>query len=259
MPASLLPTPADAEPLPWPRSHMVMTMGPEGFFGYGPFSSASAAGPQRAMWWSSFSRADPGTHDADVDAGAVRAELRRRHAAWADPAIHRILEHVDVGVRVATWVTPKLRAWHGMRGRVVLAGDAAHTMPSSSGQGVSQALSDALAVSLLLQRHLGDAYEKVESGGDAAAVAEAEGRVFEKAWPQYERARKAHVEEILDQSLKMNDWKRQKGWLELYVTYAFMWLFFTFGTRMQKALWKYQVWDEVDRVVLEDEKASTKT
>ena len=260
MPASILPLPADPAPLPRPRSHMVMALGRSGFFGYSPCSSASATEPARAMWWSSFSRESPATRDADVDAGAIRAELRRRHEDWSDPTVKRILEHTDVSVRVATWVTPKLRAWHGMRGRVVLVGDAAHAMPSSSGQGVSQALSDALAVALLLERHLGKIYGDATGGGDdaerLAAVKQAEGSVMEKAWPQYERVRKAHVETILDDALKRNDWKRQKGWVELYITYAFMWVFLTLmGSRIQKDLWDYKVWEEVDRVNLDDEKA----
>lgn len=45
---------------------------------------------------------------------------------------------------------PKLPKWYSDTGRVVLAGDGAHALPPSSGQGVNQALEDVYSLTLLL-------------------------------------------------------------------------------------------------------------
>ena len=143
-----------------------------------------------------------------------------------------------------------------MHVRVVLMGDAAQALPSSSGQGVSQALSDALAVALLLKHHLAAAYEEGSKRGHAdqavQAIQAAEKRAMQKAWPQYETVRKANVEKILDDSLKTNDWKRHKGLLETYIMYAFLWVLCRLsGSRLLGGRKEYNVQDEVDRVIRE--------
>lgn len=45
---------------------------------------------------------------------------------------------------------PKLRKWYSDSGRIILAGDGAHALPPSSGQGVNQALEDVYSLTLLL-------------------------------------------------------------------------------------------------------------
>ena len=263
MSTSILPTPPDPyATLPWPRSQMNMFFTRDGFCGYTPASqpkSPSGTAPQ-AMWWSSIPRASPATRDADIDEAGMRAELLRRHRGWADATMARILETNKVDVRVATWVTPKLRAWHGFGGRVVLVGDAAHAMPSSNGQGVSQALEDTLTVALLVRHHLGIVYgNSVGSDGKGPSevgVKAAEGRGLEKAWSQYEMVRKGHVEAMVEYAVKQGDTRQSKGLLEMCRLYVFLWVLFTvYGSQMRKALWEYKIWNEVDRVIRKDEPA----
>lgn len=120
-----------------------MTFGPNGFFGYTPYNTGDAEATEEhlrgnatlvagkgAFWWSRSEQEDP---NANPDDEAVKQQLRKAHKAWKDPTIHKILEVSGVPLKIPTWTLPKLPTWSGKR--VVLAGDAAHALPSSSGQG----------------------------------------------------------------------------------------------------------------------------
>ena len=140
MPTSFLkPLPAD-KILKHPNSPVVMTFGPQGFFGYSPCTTATptantptpssssdpnslpAYGPQ-GMWWSTWESVDlldPAKQDMDV----IRKKLIARHEGWMDPIIQRIVKEAPIDLLLPTWVTPKLPTWE--KDGIVLVGDAAH-------------------------------------------------------------------------------------------------------------------------------------
>ena len=119
-----------------PNSQVIMTFGPAGFFGYGPFCAApntvwsedsigkKIARPygSQGMWWSRSKRDDPDTKG--VDDADIRRELLQRHSGWKDPVIQHLIKEADIAIKIATWITPKLPTWAS--DRVVLIGDAAH-------------------------------------------------------------------------------------------------------------------------------------
>ena len=237
---------------------MVMAFSRDGFFGYTPIrdSTGSEDRSSCAMWWSTWSRDQLATREAEIDVQQIRADLLERHRDWVDPTVHKAIQSSSTSMaRVATWITPKISTWHGFGGRVVLAGDAAHTLTSSSGQGVSQALSDAFAISRLLEYHLGRVYANIDESDVPSNVHVQESEAMETAWRQYEKARKAHVEAIRDDALKRNDMKRRKGLLEMYIMYFILWIMLSvLPIDVNKSLTTYRVWEEVDRVIKEDEK-----
>ena len=244
MPASVLPTPPDLKlPLPYPK--------------------ADRDAPQ-AMWWSAYARASSTTRAADVDPAEIQADLEKRHAHWADPTVRHIMAASSVSLRVATSVVPPLPQWAGLGGRCVLVGDAAHAMPSTSGQGVSQALSDAYAVALLLQRNLGEAYG-ADSGpaqADGEALGKAEARAMNRAWEQYVRVRKPLVDKIQAWALQMNAMSKtgQKGLLGTWFMYAFLWIALRLLPRPHdEEVRRYRVWEEVEKICRTDEEEQTRS
>ena len=111
-----------------------MTFGPNGFFGYTPYTTgdvkaerehilgeATLPAGKMSFWWSRSAQKDP---DANPDENALRQELEKRIESWKDPAIHKIVENSDLVLKIPTWVLPKIPTWAGKR--VVLVGDAAH-------------------------------------------------------------------------------------------------------------------------------------
>ena len=82
----------------------------------------------------------------------IRTQLRQRHGTWKDPVIQHIIENMTTDRIYPIWTTPDLPHW-GQRG-VLLIGDAAHTLPATSGNGAGQALEDSVTFSLLLSHYL---------------------------------------------------------------------------------------------------------
>lgn len=196
-----------------------MTFGPNGFFGYTPYTigdveiseahirgDATLPAGEHAFWWSRSEQTNP---DANPDDEVVKQELRRTHEQWKDPTIHKCIDASDRLLKIPTYVLPKLPTWTGKR--IVLAGDAAHALPSSSGQGVSQAIEDGEALSLLLARNLD--LEHTE------ALSEQLRRTFN----QYTSVRKAHVERVLDAGNRAGDSSRHMGPVVEIMMYAGFW------------------------------------
>ena len=111
-----------------------MTFGPNGFFGYTPYTTGEVKASRKhilgeatlpagkmAFWWSRSAQDDP---NANPDEAELKRELVTRHGSWKDPAIHKIVKESDVTLKIPTWVLPKIPTWTGKR--VVLVGDAAH-------------------------------------------------------------------------------------------------------------------------------------
>jgi 2-polyprenyl-6-methoxyphenol hydroxylase-like FAD-dependent oxidoreductase len=205
---------------------MNFVMGGNGFFGYFIAESAvdaplrdspyhvSAPGDSVA-WWSTYS-VDECPDAKTVDKQDILRQLRERHKDWKDPVIQKVLETSKVTNMYPTWIVPPLPTWE--RDGVVLVGDAAHALPSTSGQGCSQALEDVECLALFLSHCLGKMYQANKTG--AADHKEA----IKTAAKQYMELRMPHVKKILDNAQKMQDHKRDKGAFEEYIMYAFMWV-----------------------------------
>ena len=124
------------------------------------------------------------------------------------------------------YITPRLPFWSNAtspasetppcgRGRIVLIGDAAHTMPPDSGQGASCALEDAIVYSLLLSHFLSI------SGQSSSDVL---GTPLERAAKAYEELRKPRVHQILDIAKRNGNAKRNMGWFAQMIRDFFMWI-----------------------------------
>ena len=227
-----------------------MTFGPQGFFGYGACTSnllnptaanetpvsdslAIASGdgishaPARAVWWSTYSTAHlPDTKKFDRD--DIHAQLQSRHGAWADPTIRSIVASATVDSIYPTWTTPELPTWE--RNHVVLIGDAAHTLPSSSGQGASQVLEDAQVLALLLERFLKEKLRHSNDGDESVtgkmpeARSVAESQAIAQAAKAYFQLRNPRVKRIAERAKYAGDMKREKGFVGEWLTYFFIWL-----------------------------------
>ncbi|RYO97378.1 hypothetical protein DL765_011222 [Monosporascus sp. GIB2] len=142
---------------------IVFTFGPTGSFGY---CSAAPESQRKLGWWSNWGT--PDIPDSNiVNSEEIRRQLRERHGTWKDPVIQYIIENMTTDRVYPIWTTPDLPHW-GQRGAVLL-GDAAHTLPATSGQGAGQALEDSVTFSLLLSHFLA----KVETAGGDLTLKEA--------------------------------------------------------------------------------------
>ena len=136
-----------------------------------------------------------------------------------------------VGVR-PRYITPRLPFWSNAtspvsetppsgRGRIVLIGDAAHTIPPDSGQGASCALEDGVVYSLLLSHFLSVAdTSSSDLGGPLERTAKA-----------YEEIRKPRVHQILDLGKWLGNAKRNQGWFTEMIRDLFMWIICKFLTK----------------------------
>ena len=209
-----------------------MTFGGNGFFGYAPCTGTSSPlseaqlrheepvepGPI-GIWWSSFERQDSNTRNVDMN--EMREKLKERHRHWADSSIRRIVESPDLDMMgAATWVTPKAPTWIGER--IVLIGDAAHALPSTSGQGISQSMIDSQALALLLAHHLQQAYSPNQIITEEQAL--------KLALKQYVEVRKPIVERILDMANRMGEQKKDMGFVQEMLMYGVFKIICKLGT-----------------------------
>ncbi|GAA1632116.1 FAD-dependent monooxygenase [Actinoplanes couchii] len=135
------PVPAELASRP---GEMRMSFGRRAFFGW-------ATAPDGSVWWF----ANP-PRKQPVRPGEFTPESWRAHLlelAEGEPAAGLIRATAEIA---GPWNTRDLRRiphWH--RDRIVLAGDAAHAVAPSSGQGASMALEDAVVLGDCLRRHDG--------------------------------------------------------------------------------------------------------
>ncbi|KAL9607251.1 MAG: hypothetical protein Q9167_007818 [Letrouitia subvulpina] len=207
-----------------PHGTTTMTFGPHGFFGYGACTSASASshdaecsvpqGPE-AVWWSTYEIEHP-PNTKHMDKEDIRKQLLQRHSWWKDPTIRRIITDAKIQSIYPTWTTPELSTWQA-RG-LVLVGDAAHALQSTSGQGVSQALEDSQVLATLLTFHLGRCHSstasQIKEQDDAIDLAIKQ--YFEIRWPRVKR--------IADRAKQMGDMKRKRGIILEWLTYLIIWV-----------------------------------
>jgi 2-polyprenyl-6-methoxyphenol hydroxylase-like FAD-dependent oxidoreductase len=107
---------------------------------------------------------------------------------------------------------PKAPTW--VSDRIALVGDAAHALPSTSGQGISQSMLDTQALSLLLAHHLKRAYTGTKEITEEEAL--------KIALQQYVKVRKPIVERILDTANRMANQKKNHGFFQEMLMYSFL-------------------------------------
>lgn len=135
-------TPVDVETTHSRRGLMIV--GREGFCGLMP------AGNGLLQWWF-----DRPWNAEDPQPPSVTAMLKERFGHWASPVAETLAAADDSQIEFFAHRRQKVtRGWS--RGRVVLLGDAAHTMPPTVAQGANQALEDGWALARGLRLKEGD-------------------------------------------------------------------------------------------------------
>lgn len=97
------------------------------------------------------SRDDLAVLQADKD---QLAQFFQNIKEGSSPTARQIIDEVQ-RTKDALWIwpymrMPLIRRWFSHQGRVIIAGDCAHALPPSSGQGVNQALEDAHSLAMIL-------------------------------------------------------------------------------------------------------------
>jgi 2-polyprenyl-6-methoxyphenol hydroxylase-like FAD-dependent oxidoreductase len=89
-----------------------------------------------------------------ADPEKLRA-LFKSNAATSPPVLRSVLENIDEDCKLTLWpfyVIPKLNNWTTPDGRIAIVGDAAHALPPTIGQGISQGLEDIYTLALVLSK-----------------------------------------------------------------------------------------------------------
>ncbi|PFH62508.1 hypothetical protein XA68_13247 [Ophiocordyceps unilateralis] len=233
---------------------MNYVFGGNGFFGYF-FADSAESAPYRDSpfhvseagdslgWWSTYSAEQCPTLET-LDTDAVNRQLRERHRDWEDPVVQKILESVEVTSMYPTWTMPPLPTWE--RNGVVLVGDAAHALPPTSGQGSSQSLEDAEALTLFLCHHLRRAYQEHKT--DVASRKQ----LITTAAKQYMELRLPRVTKILHDARATQGSKRNMTLVQEYAMYVVLWIMGCFPSLMAKPLKtviEYNVAEEVKKIL----------
>lgn len=201
-----------------------MNFGGEGFIAWAPVSQATTAswspssphpdyappyGP-KAMWLSAFSVPD-GYDPKSLTADDVKKQLIHRHGNWWTETVRTIVSESPITGVWATYTVGKLPTLH--KDGVVITGDSAHALPPQGGQGVAQAVEDAIALSRLLPHHFEKAIGKAPS---------ARGEAISSALAAYTAVRKPRIDHIVDASRGMSQAHRRKPLLMEWTMYALM-------------------------------------
>ncbi|CAI7601342.1 unnamed protein product [Penicillium palitans] len=228
---------ADVKDLVEPGS-MNFVFGGNGFFGYF-FSESSMSAANRdspyhvcepgdsLAWWSTYEIEEcPDRKTLDMD--DVTRQLRERHANWKEPVVKKVIQSLEVENMYPTWTLPALPTWE--RDGVVLVGDAAHALPSSSGQGSSQALEDVEALALLLAHHLHMGNARLDE-----VTPKAQKNAIKAAASQYVNLRQPHVNAILESAQHIQNR-----------------LFPGFMSNQMRTVTEYNIADDVARIIARD-------
>lgn len=212
------------------KGSMNFVFGGNGFFGYF-YSESAASDPKRdspyvvsepgdtISWWSTYAIDECPDHKS-IDRDDVARQLRERHSQWRDPVVQKVIHSVRVENMYPTWTSPQLPTWE--RDGVVLVGDAAHALPSTSGQGSSQALEDVEAFVLFLSYYLRKEYDDPHSTVELK-------KAIKIAAKRYVDLRQPHIMNILAQAQKMQNNKRNMGLIQEYIMYIMMWILGEYG------------------------------
>jgi 2-polyprenyl-6-methoxyphenol hydroxylase-like FAD-dependent oxidoreductase len=210
---------------------VTLTFGAQGMFGYAPSTSLSAVSAS-LMWWSTYEIAEPPPQD--ILLSDVQSQLSERHASWKSPSddskeprIFSTLVTLACGSQseaaqataterdvliLPVYTTPRLTHWCSSTGKIVLMGDAAHTMPPDAGQGVSCAVEDVVAFSRLLGHYW-------NGQGDSELAS-----VLKLTAKGYESVRMARVNRILDEGERKALGKKNKKWWQEWLRDWILWV-----------------------------------
>lgn len=146
---------------------VTMAWGSDGFFWYSLCTPVDDQGEASVQWWSTHESPTPVRRDQTPS--VIQEQLLARHGHWNSPydtpesTIHEII--IKLGCSSAggkdnllilpRYTIPRIPHWStpSGSGRIILLGDAAHTMSPESAQGISSAAEDALAIGLLLRHY----------------------------------------------------------------------------------------------------------
>jgi 2-polyprenyl-6-methoxyphenol hydroxylase-like FAD-dependent oxidoreductase len=114
----------------------------------------------RKIYWAGVTKEPRGEEPGP---GGHRQDLLYRFGDWAEPVPALIAATKDASI-LRNDMYDRLPAGHWSRGRVTLAGDAAHPMSPNQGQGACQALEDGVALGESVQRtsSLAEAFQLYE-------------------------------------------------------------------------------------------------
>ncbi|KAB8239130.1 hypothetical protein ETB97_012820 [Aspergillus alliaceus] len=235
------------------KGSMNFIIGGNGFFGYF-YSDSAPSAPHRDSpyhvsepgeslgWWSTY-QVDECPNPKTIDKEDVARQLRERHRSWKDPVIQKVLDSLDVSSMYPTWTMSPLPTWE--RNGVVLVGDAAHALPSTSGQGSSQALEDVEAFVLFLSHYMEKAYGSLNHDLEYKGV-------ITTAAKQYMELRIPRVQAILEDAKRRQNVKRNMGLIEEYMMYCFMWILGWFPSifaKQLKVVFDYNIAEEVNKTL----------
>lgn len=171
------------------KDPLTFTAGPNGYFAYSPASgfSPEPSPKNQILWWSVCESTPPLSQD--ILLADLRAQLLERYDSWKssyDTPESRVFSSIislacepeqgnsELAVKRGILILPqyaikRLPRWCSSSGRVILLGDAAHPVPPESGQGVSCAVEDGLALALFL-KHYSAISTTPTDGGQAEAL-----------------------------------------------------------------------------------------
>lgn len=203
------------------RFHFVF--GKRAFFGYHVYDSGEGC------WFVNYTQAEEPAKGATL--GAASAEWRRHLLDLFPgelPIIHQMIEATQVIFPdFPTYILPKPPLWH--KGSVALIADAAHAISSSSGQGASMALEDAL----IMAKCLRDIPET------------------EQAFATFEHLRRERVAKMLELGIRGDQGKFSKGPMQIWMRDMMTSFFLTLFANPKSLDWIYSYpleWDTgIDR------------
>lgn len=192
---------------------MTFVFGRNGFFGY------SGADSGTAMWWSNLFRdREYSREELDhLDIEAIKRELLTRFGDY-HPPIAALIAGTSHLLRLNVYDIRSLPTWH--RGRVVLIGDAAHTVSPNAGQGASLALEDAMYLAKVLR----------------------DSSDYEEAFARFERDRKPRAERVVAEGRRRGEDKRIVGPVQQKIRELMIRMFVgLFGKNSDRWLYEYTI------------------
>ncbi len=185
-----------------------MVFGHIAFFGY----LKQDDGP--VYWFNSYPASTP---DAGHASTPYIARLRALHRADTE-LVDAILKNVPEFARdYPVFDMPALSAWH--RGRIVLAGDAAHAVGPHAGQGAAMAIEDALVLAACMNLEA-----DIASG-----------------FSRFEVMRRPRVEEVVKLTAGNRAQKRATNWVDRLLRHLILPLVLPSSIKSGRALFAYRV------------------
>lgn len=213
------------------KDPVTMTFSRSGFFGYSLVTPVTKPDDNHIIqWWSTFEISPP--PNRNVVPQDIKQQLLKRHGSWKSPwdppksetsngLFRQIITEAcegDPADDSKRWLVlpryniERLTTYTSSSGRIMLIGDAAHPVPPDSGQGVSAAVEDALALALLLKHFL-----KTASSKDVDAI--------RKTSVAYNELRVPRILSILRFSKQGKDKKKDIGFFGEKMRDLMLWIF----------------------------------